>query len=44
MNTCEDHDDSIVVYNGKNCPVCKKIAELDDTIFELESKLEEATQ
>ena len=22
INTCEDHDDCIVIYTGRKCPVC----------------------
>ena len=29
MNTCEDHD-SVVVYDGRECPVCELKRERDD--------------
>ena len=30
MNTCESHNDAIVVYEGRKCPVCETISELED--------------
>jgi len=43
MNTCNDHD-CVVVYDGRNCPLCKAIDELDEantTISDLESEIAE---
>lgn len=33
MRTCERHDDCVVVYDSRNCPVC---AEQDDKRAEIE--------
>ncbi len=47
MYTCERHStrlcDCVVVYDGRNCPLCKSeedLADKDKQISELEHKLE----
>ena len=27
VNTCEDHDDCLVVFTGRKCPVCNMVEE-----------------
>jgi glutaredoxin len=46
LNTCESHDDSVVIYDMRNCPFCvmaeekdrleKEVDELKDEIKSLE--------
>lgn len=43
VNTCEDHDDCLVVYTGKRCPVCSLISEKDTEIANLSVELDNAT-
>ena len=38
LSTCEDHD-CVVVYVGRDCPVCEEISEKDVQIENLESKV-----
>lgn len=41
MQTCEEHDHCIVVYESKNCPVCDKIDNFEQEIFNRDEKIEE---
>lgn len=34
MKVCEEHDDCVVVYEGHECPICQRIAELENESFE----------
>jgi len=46
MNTCEQHDDCIVVYDttyGKPCPICEAFTDKDNTIQEKDEKIQELT-
>jgi prefoldin subunit 5 len=43
MNTCESHDDAIVVHEGRNCPCCQAESDLNDAIRDLESRVDTAT-
>lgn len=50
MNTCESHNDAIVVYEGRKCPVCETISEKskysdeEDKVSELESEKQELVE
>jgi len=44
VSTCEDHDDCLVVFTGKRCPVCTLISEKDTEISDLETKVNDAEQ
>lgn len=41
MNTCEEHDDAVVVYLKRNCPVCGLQALLDEANQTIDSKSKE---
>ena len=44
MITCEDHDDCIIVYTSRKCPVCQLQEELNDSgqeVCDLESEIED---
>ena len=48
MQTCNEHDNCIVVYDSPNCPVCEQntsyrqhLNEKDEEIQSLEQKLDE---
>ena len=42
VNVCENHDDCLVVYTGKNCPICDLISDNDTTIADLKEELSDA--
>ena len=35
MNTCEEHDNCVVVYTGRECPLCDVEKETDELTLEL---------
>lgn len=35
MEVCNKHDDCVVQHDGKVCPVCRELAELEDAIYDL---------
>lgn len=39
LGYCEAHDDCIVVYNSKKCPMCKALKDSDDSLDEANDKL-----
>lgn len=44
MRTCESHDDAVVVYDTKFCPLCeaeKKIEGLEDDVQDLQERVDE---
>ena len=44
LNTCDQHDDCMVVYDVRDCPVCKMQDEtkrLEEEVADLEKALKE---
>lgn len=31
---CEEHEDCIVVFEEKECPICRQISDLENSLFE----------
>ena len=48
LNTCEEHGDAIVVYDGWNCPACEAIDDLmtehGKTVADLEQQINEGDE
>ena len=51
MQICESHDDCVVVYEGKHCPVCdlekeknSLVEEKNDTIEDLRKSIDELNE
>lgn len=51
VSTCDDHDDCIVIYTGRKCPVCSLVEDHKSehdidvrTVGELEDKVAELTK
>ena len=42
MFTCDSHGDCVVVYGNRSCPVCDVIEDFQDSIKELEDRLDDA--
>ena len=41
VSTCEDHDDCIVIYAGKKCPVCQNAEDTQGEIQDLKDRIED---
>jgi len=39
MNTCDEHG-GVMVYDGRDCPVCEEISDLKSTIENLKDKVD----
>jgi hypothetical protein len=42
ISSCDEHDDCVVVYQGKECPVCNIVKDrdyFDEQVGELENKV-----
>ncbi len=42
LDTCEEHGDAILVYSGRLCPACDKIADLKNELADTQKKLADA--
>lgn len=47
VSVCEDHDDCLVTYSGRTCPICRaederrsELAEHEKAIADLQDKIE----
>jgi hypothetical protein len=40
MHTCEEHEDCVVVYVGDQCPVCRKLGEVEAEVKDAKDELE----
>jgi hypothetical protein len=41
MDSCNKHDDCIVVYDSSDCPFCSEKSELEDEIKDLKKEIDE---
>jgi hypothetical protein len=41
MQTCEQHDHCVVIYDSRNCPVCELIDDYDEKIFNKNERIEQ---
>ena len=41
MFACDSHGDCLVVYGDRSCPVCDVIEDFQDSIKELEDRLDD---
>lgn len=48
LNTCEEHGDGIVIYDGWSCPACEQIDEMQiehgKTVNDLEQQISEGDE